>query len=302
MLRHSLLLAAAALATPALAQTAPPPAGADCLIRINATPTSWLITGYDPFGGSVPEATFSATFRNDGVAECRFSPSFELDQPPFGLSKGAGRPIGYALLNMSDSRDVTPRAGRSQRIPSQRDVVLGPNESRTLLYKLVADPNDVVEAGTFTQDVTLEAHDGQYRSLGGTRLVIGIDVLPSARIGLAGAYSMSNGHATVDLGELRQGPAPVPLQLRVHSTGRYQIEVSSANSSRLRLGTSEWYVPYSMSIGGSTVDLSGADILAGPDDRGYRRDALPIQFFIGEVDGKRAGTYSDVITVAVTAR
>ncbi|WP_287406768.1 hypothetical protein [Sphingopyxis sp.] len=305
MLRSTLFLAAALLALPLHAQ-APAPGGnargAECLIRANATPTSWLIQGYDPFDGAIPEGTFGVTFVNEGTAECRFAPTFELSQPPFGLSKGSGRPIGYALLNLTDTQDVTPRAGRTPRSPSQRMITLGANASRTLLYKLVADPDDVKDSGTFTQDVTLEAQDSSFRSLGGTRIVLGIDVLPSARIGLAGAYTTNDGHAVVDLGELRPGVAPVPLQLRVASTGSYDLSVTSANSGRLRLGTSEWFVPYSVAIGGNAVNLTGTRTISGPTNGGLRRDALPIQFVIGNTADRRAGVYSDVISISVTAR
>lgn len=304
MVRSCLFLAAALLSSPVLAQ---PGSGngnsaSSCLIRANVTPASWMIQGYDPFGGSIPEGTFGITFVNEGSSECRFTPAFELVQPPFGLSTGTGKPIGYALLSLTDSQDVTPRAGRSPRIPSQRPLELAANESRTLLYKLVADPDDIAEAGIFTQNVTVEARDAQFRSLGGTQLVLGINVLPSARIGLAGAYTMDKGHAVVDLGELRQGIAAVPLQLRVNSTGRYELTVSSANAGRLRLGLTEWYVPYTMVIGGNSVNLTGERTVAGPNDKGMRRDALPIQFQIGDVSDRRAGTYSDVISITVSAR
>ncbi|HWW56191.1 MAG TPA: hypothetical protein VN047_04790 [Sphingopyxis sp.] len=305
MLRPTLFLAAAFLAMPLHAQAPAPGAaipGAECLIRTSATPASWLIQGYDPFDGSIPEGTFGVTFVNEGTAECRFTPTFELVQPPFGLSKGTGKPIGYALLNLTDTQDVTPRAGRTQRNPSQRMLALSPNASRTLLYKLVADPDDVRNSGTFTQDVTLEAQDSSFRSLGGTRIVLGIDVLPSARIGLAGAYTMSDGQAVVDLGDLRPGVAPVPLQLRVASTGSYDLNVTSANSGRLRLGASDWYVPYSLAIGGNSINLTGARTISGKSNDGLRREALPIQFLIGDTSDRRAGVYSDVVSISVTAR
>lgn len=305
MLRPTLFFAAAIIAMPLHAQAPTPGAnarGIDCLIRANATPTSWMIQGYDPFDTAIPEGTFSITFVNEGTAECRFTPTFELSQPPFGLSKGTGKPIGYALLNLTDTQDVTPRAGRTQRNPSQRMLALGPNASRTLLYKLVADPDDVRNSGTFTQDVTLEAQDSSFRSLGGTRIVLGIDVLPSARIGLAGAYTMSDGQAVVDLGDLRPGVAPVPLQLRVASTGSYDLNVTSANSGRLRLGASDWYVPYSLAIGGNSINLTGARTISGKSNDGLRREALPIQFLIGDTSDRRAGVYSDVVSISVTAR
>lgn len=306
MLRSFLLIAGLSLAAaPAMAQVPAAAAGipgSDCVIRMNATPTSWIIEGYDPFDNSLPEATFSVTFINEGTGDCRFAPTFELDHPAFGLSKGSGNPIRYALLNVTDTQDMTPRAGRSQLIPSQRNVALGPNESRTVLYKLLAEPNDVRDAGVFTQSVTLEAQDASFRSLGGTRVVLGINVLPSARIGLSGAFSMTDGHAVVDLGELRPGIAPVPLQLRVSSTGRYDITVSSANEGRLRLGASEWYVPYTVAIGNKTANLRGLEAISGRPERGTRNDSLPLEFVIGDVSDRRAGVYSDVLSVSVSAR
>ncbi len=294
---------AASFAAPALAQIS---AGAeqrtDCVLRINPTPASWIIEGFDPFGDSLAEGTFSVTFINEGGVECRFTPVVDLRQPPFGLSKGTGKPIGYALLNLSDTQDVTPRAGRSLVRSAQSQMILGPKESRSILYKLVADPDDVRDSGTFTQDITIEALDRRFRSLAGAPVVLGITVLPSARIGLAGAYMMNDGQAVVNLGELRQGVAPVPLQLRVSSTGEYDIDVSSANSGQLRLGTSQWFVPYSLSIGRNTLNLAGPRTVTGSTRRGIRRDSLPVQFIIGDVSNRRAGTYSDVISVSVTAR
>lgn len=314
MLRRSLFLAAGLLsatlaATPATAQPpASPPgqSGPDCRVRVMAVPTGWIIQGYDPFDNGTPEGTFNVSFTNDGTSECRFAPVFQLDQPPFGLSSGTGKPIRYALLNLTDTQDATPRAGRTQRTLSQPEVALGPNETKTVLYKLIAEPNDVNDAGIFTEDVTIEAQDAQFRSLGGTRLVLGLNVLPSARIGLTGAFTMDKGHAVVDLGDLRPGLAPVPLQLRVSSTGRYEIAVTSANSGRLRLGSTDWYVPYALSIGGNTVNLAATDRLTNPGQsasgNGFRRDSLPIHFVVGDVADKRAGVYSDVLSVAVTAR
>lgn len=307
MLRSFLTFLAASVAAPALAQTPaiPNAQSTDCLLRVNPAPSSWIIDGHDPFSGTVPEGTFGVTFINEGGAECRFTPRFELNLPPFGLSKGIGRPVEYALVNLTDTRDVTPRAGRSRAFASQSEMVLKPRESRSLLYKLVADPVHISGAGTFTQDVTLEAQDKQFRSLGGAPLVLGLNVLPSARIGLSGTYTMNKGQAFVNLGELKEGVAPLLLNLLVSSTGDYDILVSSANSGKLRMGSSQWSVPYSIAIGGTAVNLAGTRTVPGTSKSrkpGLIKDALPIEFIIGDVSNKRAGVYSDVISVTITAR
>src|SRR3546814_12315489 len=68
------------------------------------------------------------------------------------------------------------------------------------------------------------------------------------------AYAARRGF---EIGELRPGVAPVPLQLRVASTGSYDLNVTSANSGRQRPGSSDWYVPSRRAIGGHSVNLTG---------------------------------------------
>lgn len=304
MLRSLFFLVAMAAAFPTAAQLPPAAnnAAGDCLVRIVAAPATWLIQGYDPYGGSLPEATFGVTFVNDSQATCSFSPSFALQDPPFGLTRGTDKPVRYALLNLTNSRDATPRSGRTELRLAQREIELSPNEGRTILYKLVVNPDDLRSAGRYSQDVLLQVVGENFRTLGGARIVLGIDVLPSARIGLAGAFTMSDGHAVVDLGELRPGQAQVPLQLRVSSTSRYELSVTSANSGRLRLGSSDWYVPYTLMVGGNGMNLQGPATMVGSTDAGLKQDSLPIQFFIGDVSNRRAGVYNDVISITITAR
>jgi len=86
-----------------------------------------------------------------------------------------------------------------------------------------------------------------------------------------------------------------------YNASQTKVHVSSENQGRLRLGASEWYVPYSLSIGGMDVALSGTDTLSGPTGEGLTRDALPIHFRIDDVAGRAAGTYSDLISISVTA-
>lgn len=227
---------------------------------------------------------------------------FVLDEPPFGLSIRNGSPLPYALVNLTETVDVTPRTGQSRRFRSQPSLILEPRETRTLVYKLAIDARQVRDSGLYTENVTLEAQDSNFRSFGGSRIVLGIEVVPAARIGLAGAYTMSEGQAVVDLGELKRGIAPVPLNLRVKSTGRYDISVRSANVGRLKFGSSDWTIPYQMIIGGSVVNMTNPQNLTSPGGRGFRREDLPIQFVIGDTSNRRAGQYSDIVTISIAAR
>ncbi|MEL6239441.1 MAG: hypothetical protein AAFQ90_12735 [Pseudomonadota bacterium] len=278
------------------------PFASQCRVIVTPAPPSWDIRGYDPFADAAAEATFNVTFLNQSDVECVFSPNFELTQPPFGLSKGGRERIAYAILNLTESQDVTPRAGRSQRRSASRAITLAPRQSRSLLYRLVVDRTAINSAGTFSQELVLEAQDENFRSFGGAPISLGLVVLPSARIGLAGAYTINDGQAFVDLGELRSGVAPVPLALRVNSTGRYAIDVSSANSGRLRLGSSEWSIPYEMIIGDETVNLRGLRRISQSNKDAIGVDVLPVRFIIGNTSNRRAGRYSDIVSISVTAR
>src|SRR3546814_15829930 len=100
---------------------------------------------------------------------------------------------------------------------------------------------------------------------------------------------MNDGHAVVDLGELRPGVAPVPLQLRVASTGSYDLTVTSAHSGRLRLGSSDWYVPYSLQIGGNSVNLTGWRTISGAPNGRLPREALPPPFLTGDTPSPPPG-------------
>ena len=278
------------------------PSSAGCRIRITPSPTSWLIAGYDPFGVEEAQGTYSVTYVNDSDSVCTFTPSFEFREPPFGLSDGLETPLRYAIVDLSQARDVTPRGGRTFARDARGLMSLDPKETRTVLYRFVPDTRSLQRDGTFSQELTIEAIDQRFNTIGGTPLVVGLTVLPSARIGLSGAYTVSGGQATIDLGPLREGVAPVPLNLRLSSTGPYEIDVVSANSGRLRLGGSEWSIPYSLAIDGQTMNLSAAASFSNRPDTGLRRDTLPLRFVIGKIDNVRAGSYTDTLSISVRAR
>jgi len=298
MMRNRLFFAAAFLvtvvATPAVAQRS------ECRLRIDTNPSSWIIRGYDPFGNSASSGTFDLIFTNDGDAECVFSPVFVLDGEPFGLSAGNGRRTQYGIVDLFAGANATPLAGRTQRRATRRNVVVAPRSQEVVQFQLVVDERSITRDGLHDQRVTIEAESSDGLPMAAEQLVLGLDVLPSATLGLSGAYRVNNGRAMVDLGELQEGIAQVPLQLRVQSTGRYKLTLESHNNGRLQLPGTQWFVPYGLAIDGQSIELAGGSgEYLSPTGQGLRRDSLPIRFRIGDVSDRRAGTYSDVISISV---
>jgi hypothetical protein len=288
------LIAAAVAATPAVAQRA------ECRLRIDTNPSSWIIRGYDPFGNSAPSGTFDLVFTNSGDAECTFYPVFALDGEPFGLSTGNGRRTPYGIVDLFGGYDATPLAGRTQRRTGRRAVVVAPRGQQVVQYRLVVDDRSISGGGLHDQRVEIEAEATDGTPIVAEQLVLGLDVLPSATLGLSGAYRVNNGRALVDLGELQEGIAEVPLQLRVQSTGRYKLTLASRNNGRLQLPGTDWFVPYGLAIDGQSVELAGGSgEYSSPAGQGLRRDSLPLRFRVGDVSDRRAGTYSDVISISV---
>lgn len=300
-------LTATALGTslPATAQSsfAPGVDRAGCALRIDTSSSNWLIRGYDPFGSNTPAALFEVTFANDGRAACVFDPVFVLDQEPFGLTtQGRAKRINYTLLDQFAGSNATPTSGRTIQRATNRAVVVQPGSQQLVRYQ-VAIAEDALDAdGLYTQRLMLVA-EGRSRNerLASRQVVLGIEVLPSAVLGLSGSYRRSGGQALVNLGELAPGLAPVPLQLNVASTRAYRLEFASKNAGLLKMANADWSVPYQLVVGNSTLPLASTASYAssGTDPT---KDALPLRFMIGEVAGKRAGTYSDLITVSIAPR
>jgi hypothetical protein len=219
-----LLAAAAALAMPAAlpAQVAGPTARSACSLKIASPVNSWIIQGYDPFGQNSPVGTFDLTFQNEGAAECRFYPLFRTDGETVGLRTQAGsRHISYTLFDNYAHVDATPTGGRTITRATQRPVVIQPHSQQLVRYTLTVPEDGIPGDGLYNQRLIVEASDASGDVMGDHQVLLGIDVLPSATLDLAGAFQRVNGMADIDLGTLSEGVVDIPLQLYVQSTRGY---------------------------------------------------------------------------------
>jgi hypothetical protein len=302
-MRYFWPLAAALAAIPsvAAAQVGPPLSSADCRLRIDTGSSTWVVRGFDLFNNTAPLGTYSVTFINEGAGECHFAPIFRLDSQPYGLSAGQTNRIPYGLVDLYADFVATPLSGRSERSLTRRFVSLNANEQQIVQFQFSVPLDYLKDDGEFVQDVILEAEQSDGSVLGGRPLVVGVDVMPSARLGLQGAFEMNGSQVSVNLGSLVEGVAPVPLQLSVQSTRRYRINVRSQNSGSLRLGDSDWTVPYQVLVGDHRFALSGgsSEQVYGSGN-GFRRETMPLSFIIGSTTDRRAGTYSDVVSIEVS--
>lgn len=271
-----------------------------CDLQIDNAAINWTIPGYDPLGNDVPSALFDLTFRNEGTGDCQFVPILSLPGEPYGLSDGSGDRIPYAVIDRYATYDMTPLSGQTPLSVTRRSVVLSSGQQQTLSFQLTIDPDQLRRDGNFVQQAVLEAVQSDGLRLAGRPLAIGINVLPSARVGLSGAFTLSGGRPVVDLGELIEGPVQLPLRLRVQSTRRYRVSFESLHGGNLQLAESNWRIPYSITVDNQSIPLAGgAGEYLDQTGQGYREDSLPLGFVVGDTSARRAGVYSDVLTVSV---
>ena len=69
---------------------------------------------------------------------------------------------------------------------------------------------------------------------------------------------------------------------------------------KLKLAGTDWAIPYGIVVGDRTLTLGGAASYNSSLGTDRARRSVPFRFAIGNVAQKRAGTYSDVITVSIS--
>jgi hypothetical protein len=225
----------------------------------------------------------------------------ETNGQPYGLSGPGGQSLPYSLLDNTDNVNVTPFADETPTA-SRPHFQLAPGGQQIVQYAFIINLAQLPTDGDFDQQLFVAAESGG-DVLGEKQVELTLNVTPSAVIGLRGAYSTnSSGGAYINLGALSPGPATTLLQLYVQSTGGYRIDAESANKGLLKLASGQqWSVPYTLDIGGHTLDLSSNAHFDAPRLSTARQDLLPMGFVIGDTSQRQAGRYEDVITLSVTA-
>lgn len=303
-LRHTLAavssVAALAFTSVSFAQAVEPGNLPGCQIAVETGSDQWIVND-EPFIAGRGERQFDVLIVNRGDQACSGTIGLDLNGEPFGLARSSAESrLAYAVVDETSAADITPRAGTNARRIGARPVTLAPGERTMRRFSFLIDPSDQPSAGFYTQTafVSIEQSDGA--PLVATPIVLGFRVPQAAMMGLKGAFTRSGGVATVDLGPLTEGARSLNTSLYVLSTGGYSVVVSSDNYGRLRQGVTDWYVPYTLTVGDASLDLASPRTISVQSEDA-RSDDYPLSVIIGELDGVRAGAYKDVIRFTVAA-
>jgi hypothetical protein len=128
-----------------------------------------------------------------------------------------------------------------------------------------------------------------------------------ALVSSGSAFNIASTLETVDFGNLVSG-ASQGFDLVIRSDSGYKVTLQSANKQNLLIQNAAYTdkVPYTMTIAGSSVDLSSGAAVSPVAVSGVTTAqtgvALPIVITLGTLSGhETSGTYQDIVTVSVSA-
>ena len=196
------------------------------------------------------------------------------------------------------------------------DVLYGTvarNASATHYYDIFVDAGHWVPAGTYTDTIGFDLDrgvPGQNNLQGSKTTSIAIQVEPTIGLALlttgtsyvAGALSTN-----LDFGTLAAGNTQsVNAVVRSNASWALSITASSGGNLKYTSGTGEVFqIPYSLYFNGSTSPTSlaagSATLLSNQSWTSAGDQSYQLKFVIGAFDIVDPGTYSDAVTVQLTA-
>jgi hypothetical protein len=269
-------------------------ASAACSGRFAGSPP--LSGEYDPFAAADTAIAGRVTIENTGSVPCVFeiaaqpAPAIVAHGPipQFELRGPAGDVLAASGLGPKDT-------ARAIRHP------LAPGERAEIRVHLRLPAGQMLPPGRHELifEVTLaEAGGGGGRD---TRPLLDRGTLPASlriddRIGLniAGAGVAR----TIDFGELRQGDSRRVL-IEARGNRNFLLEATSRNGGALSMDAphQQWRIPYTLMLGGVRTQLPAR---AGPfAPTSIAGQQLEVLFVIGDVAAKRAGLYTDELTIEI---
>lgn len=228
---------------------------------------------------------------------------------------GAGHTTNYQIYDNTTSRntleDLTASPSTSSVLSGTFPVSSGWS-TQTVSYSYVVQTGQLPIAGTYTDSVGVTLYSG---SLGAPTQEDAVNVsyniqvnavLNLSLVNAGGIFSPTSTSLSLDFGQLVQG-ASRQADLLVQSNANYAVAIQSTNGSLLKIQdpTDTSTIPYTMSFGGTAVSLPAGTpvtVVSTGIPTTAAGDRYPMVVTVGTVGMSNEGTYSDTISITVTAR
>lgn len=282
----------------ALLVVTPSAAVAECLPSFTSSPTTVILTPGATFGNNELSEVFSVRLRNDGDTSCDL-------RLTVGRDVGASDPDfpPYRLIGPNGAVSTIGSDGGGDSLENSVTVTVPAGTEVPVRYQVGTRVGWGAEAGDYIEELVFRLREfGDRSDPVRQRAELRLTIPTVARIRFAGA-GRTSGAAQLELGTLST-TAPTrspPFAIRVLSTSAYQMVLVSQHAGALqRIGGAE-RIPYRMRVGGRLMNMAGgSDLISRNRHTGPRGDLHPVSVVIDPDPERRAGDYTDRVTVTVT--
>jgi hypothetical protein len=265
---------------------------------------------YNPFEAGASPAAISFTIKNTDSKSCDVA--FAFFKPGAPQASGPGGSLTYQIF--ASGGPVTQNAVSPPTVlpgaASASYFTVGAKQTYTAKAIVTVGEWQVVPPGTYADTLYL----GIYQSAGGgqytkaqipsTPFGVLIGVNSQMTVALAGGGRKT----TLNFGDFVQG-ATRSVQLQAYANQGFRLTVSSDNAGVMRptdaqaIAEGIWQVPYTVAINRmAPFSLSRPQLLSlWPAATQKSGITIPFDVQAGSIAGQRAGTYRDVITIAIDA-
>ena len=289
----ALLLAILGFATSAAAQ---------CFSgRINGS--NFVASGtYNTFDASDSYIAYTLTVRNTWIGTCNYGLVFNNAVSP-GLLGTSPNQITFTISATAGGSNIITTTPSNVAASAWLPVLNVPqNGNVTVTYYVNITRGQVVPPGTYSDLLGVWLYP--LNSSGGIvafrlhadNLTVTRTVPTSISVNIAGGGTTT----TLDYGTLTNGEVRT-VNIEARSNVNYQLSTTALNLGNLRLPTpySAWSIPYTATLGGSSLNLASTTVLGPFGLTPYAGTTRALAATIGTIGNKRAGIYSDEITVSI---
>lgn len=279
-----------------------PSAEAQCELTMQSSGDTH-ISGYNALSRDYPDEPIRIFLENNGSELCSGFLRFESYEGSVHLSGPGQSRLNYWITEEANRNHILFEAETYQQ--NEFQVSLEPSIRKEINPKLIIPTGQSARSGMYTTNLdAVFTHNNFTQADTRAQIPLSVYVEASVQANFVGVTRAENsgGVSYFQLGELVPGMVrSVGLQLRANTD--VDIEVSTENQGRLvNQDYGDSFIPYALSVGGESVDLSGGGRLALPSSVSPQGQTSPINIQISDFRQAAAGNYTDTILVRISGR